>query len=155
MQPSPGQGAERSEWLQLCVKSLRRRLSGSIIEDLSSVGEPLRVFLVNQQLSEELKEVASEWVDRSASLPIDPTRASEIRRSMGKMLQPAYERGQLPVVVLCDAEIREAVDELLSFRGALFSKIGEETGTREWYRTLSFDEVASAVRVETIGILPG
>lgn len=155
MQPAPSAGSQRSQWLLQCVKSLRRRLSESIIEDLSSVGEPLRVFLVNQQLSEELKDVASEWHDRSSSLPIDPTRALEIRRSMGKMLQPAYERGQLPVVVLCDSEIRDAVDELLSFRGALFTGMGEESGIREWYRTLSFDEVASAIRVETIGILPG
>jgi len=155
MQPSPNVANERNEWLQQCVKSLRRRLSGSIIEDLSSVGEPLRVFLVNQKLCEELKDVSGDWLDRSAALPIDPGRALEIRRSMGKMLQPAYERGQLPVVVLCDSEIREAVDELLSFRGVLFSKVGEEAGTREWYRTLSFDEVASAIRVETIGILPG
>ncbi len=155
MQSIPNPGADRNEWLQLCIKALRRRLSGSIIEDFAVSGEPLRVFLVNQKLSDELKEIVDDWSDRSASLPIDPTRALEIRRSMGKMLQPAYERGQLPLVVLCDSEIRDAVDELLSFKGALFSKLGEEAGTREWYRTLAFDEVASAVRVETIGILPG
>ena len=151
----PAQGESRAEWLRLCVKSLRRKLSGSIIESFSNRGEPLRVFLLNQKLGDELKEVAEEWNDRNLSLPIQPARAVEIRRSMGKMLQPAYDRGQLPIVVLCESEIREAVDELLSARGIISQKSSDEIMTREWYRTLSFDEVESAVRVETIGILPG
>ena len=71
------------------------------------------------------------------------------------MLQPAYERGQLPIVILCNPEVREAVDELLSQRGIFSQRTSDEVMTREWYRTVAFDEIESATRVETIGILPG
>lgn len=153
--PPPEQGSGRAAWLEECGKSLRRKLKGVILDDIVGNSEDLRVFLINNELAEEFRESASHWDDRSLPLPIEPKRAQEIRRIIGRLFTPVVERGQLPAVILCDGDIREAVDEFLSSQRFALPGLGEEFTGNEWYRTVSFDEVGNRQKIETVGVLQG
>jgi len=152
-QPVPGDSNDRAAWLEECSRSLRRKLRGVILDDLLGGGTDLRVFTLDPELTEELRETALHWDDKARPLPLDPRRSAELRRGIGRLFTPVVERGRLPAVILCDADIRDALDEFLATQRFSFGGMADEAIGNEWYRTLSFDEIGGRHRVETVGVL--
>lgn len=151
--PDPREVSERIAWIEQCVVQLRKRLRAANFEEIVGSGGELRVFALDEELSDVFRRSVREWEDHFTppQLPVEVDEA--LRREVGKLFAPAIERGRLPLVILCDSAIRAAVDEYLRVQRFSLQPAGEQEIGAEWYRTVAPDELSGGVRVETVGVL--
>lgn len=136
-------GDDRAEWLENMHAHLRLVLWRTILSDALGPDETLRVFVLSPSAEEELRSAVSVWEGGRAPFPLAPEIQSALCSNAAKLFGPALERGSLPIVVLCSADVRDAADAVLA----------EGLGSAESLRTLAYEELRGGFRSETVGAL--
>ena len=136
-------GEQRAAWLGELHSFIRVVLSRGIISAALGPGDRLRTFTLSGTVEEEFREAVDSWDYARSRLPLDPTFEAALRASSSKLFNPVLERGALPVVILCSAEIRQAVQEFFS----------RQLATADWCRTIAYQELDGQYQPESIGVL--
>lgn len=134
----------RAEWLVSLHSFLRLRMSRSILADSLHASGTLRAFVLSPDLEDEFRSAVSMWDNNTRTRPpLDPDTDSALRESAKRMFQPVLDRGALPIVVLCSADIRVAVQEFL----------GDRVLSPDSMRTIAFEELSGFSTPESVGVL--
>ena len=133
---------DRQEWLSELHSFLRIVLSRSIVGSMAG-DRSLRVFLVSQEIEEELRSAMSMWDQGRTRLPLEPQFEQQLRDNARRMFAPVLERGVVPVVMLCSGDVRPAVQEFF----------GRQLASSDWFRTVAFEELDGGRQPEAIGVL--
>jgi len=133
----------RQAFLHGAHQFLRKVLSRTVLQGALGPSGVLRTYTLSPTVEELLREASDEQSSYRAGLVLDPEFQLALRNSSGALFGPVLERGALPVVVLCSADVRLVVDEFL----------GKQLPSRQWYRTLSYDELDSRIPMESVGVL--
>jgi len=139
----PDPEEDRQDWMNELHAFLRLVLSRSIVQDALGADNALRVFMLSTDAEEEFRSALPGWGGRRSKPPLEPDAAARLRENARRMFHPVLERGNLPVVVLCAADVRHAAHEFFV----------RQLGAVEWLRTLSFQELGDGVRPESVGVL--
>ena len=134
---------DRYEWLNQLHSFLRITLSRSIVADLKGPGDSLRTFVLAEEIEDEFRHAVSLWDNTHRALPLNPDIERSLRHSAQNMFAPVFDRGMLPIVILCGADIRTAVQEFFSNDEANSSAI----------RALSYQELSAHSTPEHVGVL--
>ena len=67
----------------------------------------------------------------------------QLRQNAETMFAPVLARGVSPVVLVCPAAIRLAVNEFFAY----------QLDGRDWFRTVAFEELDGTTPVESVGVL--
>jgi type III secretory pathway component EscV len=138
-----GEPEEEEEKIAELHKFIRSEMSRIIVENLLSVGGKLRVFLLSSEFEEEFRAAISVWDRTQKFAPLDPNVETRLRQSVSKIMAPVLERGAVPLVVLCAAEVRAAVHEVLA----------NHVGGYDCVRTLAYEELGGRYQAESLGLL--
>ena len=139
----PDPEEDRQDWMNELHSFLRLVLSRSIVQDALGADSALRVFMLSSDAEEEFRSALPGWSGRRSKPPLEPDAAARLKENARRMFNPVLERGNLPVVVLCAADVRPAAHEFFV----------RQLGAVEWLRTLSFQELGDGVRPESVGVL--
>jgi type III secretory pathway component EscV len=134
---------DRQDWLTELHTFLRIVLSRGIVRSALGPGDVLRAFVLSSDVEDEFRSAVSLWDHSRSKPPLDPDFEEELRVVSSRMFTPAVERGAVPIVILCPADIRPAVQDFFSRR----------IGSPDWIRALAYQELGSHVRPESIGTL--
>ncbi|MFN8391714.1 MAG: flagellar biosynthesis protein FlhA [Bdellovibrionota bacterium] len=134
---------DRREWLNELHAFLRVVLHRTILRDALGAGEKLRVFVLSEEVEEEFRSILTVWESRRSGPPLDPELQSQLKENAKKMFHPVLERGNLPVVLVCAGDIRQAVQEFFH----------RQLSASDWIRTLAYQELDGGYRPESIGVL--
>ena len=137
------QSDDRQEWLADLHLHVRKGLSRLILKNCLAPGDKLRVFLLADEVESEFRSALRQWQGVRSLPPLSPELEPVLRESISRVVNPMFERGALPIVVLCAQDIRSAVQEFLLryFAGG------------DVIKAVSFDEVGSKYNSEVIGLL--
>ncbi len=134
---------DRQEWLSELHAFLRMVLSRNILSDALGPGDKLRTFVLASEIEDEFRSAISMWDHARSRLPLEPAFEASLRESTNRIFTPVLERGVVPIVVLCPGDIRVAVQDFF----------GRQMENSEWLRTLAYQELGSAPRPESIGVI--
>jgi len=133
----------RQQFLDGAHPFLRRILGRAVLQGAIGPSGVLRAFTLGADVEDRLRESSQTQPNFRSGLTIDPALQLALRDAGGALFGPVIDRGALPVVILCSADIRLLVDEFFS----------KQLPTREWYRTIAYDELDSRIALETVGVL--
>ncbi len=134
---------DRQQWLDGLHGFLRRVLSRKIVSSALAPGGHLRMFVLSREVEDEFQSAASMWDGARTRPPIEPTVERQLRQNAETMFAPVLARGMSPVVLVCSADIRPAVNEFFAY----------QLDGRDWFRTVAFEELDGTVPVESVGVL--
>jgi len=134
---------DRQVWINQVHEFLRASVLRSAMSSIVGPSGKLRVFLLNSEVEEEFRSAQSDSDNPRMRLSLEPRFESGLRESAKRMFQPVIDRGNTPVVVLCAADVRAAVQEFLH----------RNLTSGEWLRTLSPQEIDSVGVPESVGVL--
>ncbi|MCB0345651.1 MAG: FHIPEP family type III secretion protein, partial [Bdellovibrionales bacterium] len=134
---------DRQRWLEGLHGFLRRVLSRKIISAALSPGGQLRMFVLSRELEEEFQSASAMWDGARSRPPIEPMIERQLRQNAETMFAPVLSKGMTPVVLVCSAAIRPAVNEFFAY----------QLDGRDWFRTVAFEELDGTVPVESVGVL--
>jgi flagellar biosynthesis component FlhA len=138
-----GEIPDRTDWLGELHSFLRVVLSRAIVGEALSPSGSLRAFVLSQPLEDEFREAMSLWDGFRSQPPIDPRTKLSLKAAAQRMFQPVLERGSVPIIVLCPAEIRLAVQEFF----------GSQVLNPDCFRAIAYEELGSRCRTEPVGVL--
>lgn len=140
--------SSRSDYIDSLHLFSRKVLSPGILSELSQNGigstkEALKIFVVGQGLTEELRSAASVWDSYRDPVPISPNSSREIFGSLEQVFASPIKRGAMPIVVVSSPDIRKLVQALLE----------EFFDFKRSFLTLAWDEIGSKYKTEAVGVL--
>ena len=134
---------DRQRWISDLHAFLRIVLHRTIMREALGTGEKLRVFVLSNEVEEEFRSVLSVWDGRRSNPPLDPEIERSLKENARKMFHPVVERGNLPVVLLCADDIRQAVQEFFH----------RQLSAGEWIRAVAYQELDGGYKPESVGVL--
>ncbi|MCB0359540.1 MAG: FHIPEP family type III secretion protein, partial [Bdellovibrionales bacterium] len=133
----------RQQFLEGLHAFLRRAFIREMVADATRNSGVLRAFTLAPEVEEEFRSATAVWDRARTRPPIDPAIDRALQTAAKTLFLPVVDRGAVPVILLCDGEIRAAVDEFLH---------GQLPGYG-WFRTFSFDELQTSTRTQPVGVL--
>ena len=133
----------RPLWFEELYQNLRINLSLSNLPLLANSHRVIRVFLLEPNTEQHFRQFLDSWDPKHPAVGLDPLTERGIRIAAAKLFQPVMEKGVLPIVIICSADVRYMVN---NFFAAQF-------GGGRSIRTLSFEELKGGYRIEPIGLL--
>ena len=137
------QSNDRQEWLEEMHLHVRKGVSRLILRDCLAPGDKLRVFLLAEEVEQGFRSALRLWEGVRSLPPLAPELESVLRENILRVITPIFDRGALPIVVLCAQGIRCVVQEFLL----------RYIGAGAIIKAISFDEVGNRHNSEVIGLL--
>lgn len=131
----------RKEQLQALHAFVRLALSRSLIFSVQNARGQLNGFVLSTEAEEEFRAVLPYWDAGRARLPLDPEDERSLRAEVERSFAPLIKSGALPLVVICAADIREAVQEFLA----------TVLESREMFRVFALNELRPGVQLSVQG----
>lgn len=136
-------GEDRGGWLGNLHAFLRVVMCRSILSGALGPSGKFRTFTLSHELEDEFRSAIATWDSHRSTPPVDPEMGRALRNIAKKMFQPVFERGTLPVVIVCASDIRFAVQVFFQ----------HQTLNAQWLRTIAFEEMSYHYRPESVGVL--
>ena len=134
---------DRSAWLDEVHEYIRKLLAHTIISQVVDESDGLRAFLLSEEVESEFRTAVSMWDNYRSRLPLNPEIEASLRNKFNLLFAPVIERGSMPIVLVCGADIRQAVNVFLN---SFFKR-------KQAFLTLSFDELGNVYKPEPVGVI--
>ena len=133
----------RGDWMNGLVQFIRSKLTKDMLSSMSSESNTVPVFIISDEVEEEFRKAIVTLGNFNYELLLEPEFEHRFEVNVRKMFQPVWDRGALPVVILCNTDVREAID---TFCNQKFS-------SEKWLRTVAFQDLSGDQRIQTVGVL--